>query len=153
MKFAFHEQLENKPNPSSATKSIKHYICGTLKRDIQKIKLPNCSRKFQRHRTQKRHAPTFWLRLLSLQRTKKNREQFREHLWTSWQKDHRAQNLFRSQTHALNGFSTAYTVKTKIEKSPMFMNVHENRHHVHEMFIIYALETYCPRNQKKLTFS
>ena len=57
-------------------------------------------------------------------------------------KDHRAQNLFRSQTHALNGFAIAYIVKTKFEQIA----------NVHEMFTIYALETYCPRNQKKLTF-
>ena len=58
MKFAFYEQLENESNPSSATKLIKHYARGTLKRDRQKLKLPNCSRKFQRHRIQKRHDPT-----------------------------------------------------------------------------------------------
>ncbi len=37
-------------------------------------------------------------------------------------KNHRAQNLFRSQTHVLNGFTTLYTANTKIEQ---IANVHE----------------------------
>ena len=66
------------------------------------------------------------------------------------QKDHHAQNLLRSQTHALNRFTTAHTANTKIEQ---IANVHENPCYVHEMFIIYVRETHCPRNEKKLTNS
>ena len=153
MKFTFHEQLENRPNPSSTTKPLKHYICSTLKRDREKIKLPNCSRKFQRHRIQKRHTPMFWLRFLRLKKKKRIVNNF-VNIYEHLKKRiivHKTD--FAHEPTPWVDSRQRIMWKRKSNKSLMFMNVHENRCHVHEMFIIYALETYCPQNQKKLTFS